>query len=264
MLQASRQVMTEMEGIFPRRYAGLLQLKGVGEYTAAAVASISGGEQVGVVDGNVVRVVSRLSGLDGDQGRKAFGKEIKQWMEKAMEGRDPGIFNQAVMEFGALQCTPAKPDCTHCPLQPHCIAFNENRVNELPPRPKRKAARERHLNFLRVSIAGEEGYYLFRQARGIWKGLYLLPYLESPEPLTAAALPSLLARELNLSPNAYKMEGEHRDIVHILTHQRILGRFFHLQIQLPFRDLHFPDLVYVPPAKSASYPMPRLMHKFLG
>lgn len=264
MLQAARQVMEEMEGEFPASYPALLRLKGVGEYTAAAVASIAGGEQVAVVDGNVVRVVSRLAGLDGDPGRTVFSKAIQAWMEKAMQGCDPGVFNQAVMEFGALQCTPLKPECRKCPLQQHCTAYSENRVDALPPRPKRKPPRERHLNFLRLTPEKEEGYYVFRQARGIWKGLYLFPYLESPERLPAAKLPELLARELNLEPHSYRVESVSTELVHILTHQRILGRFFHLRLKEDFEHPHFPNLAYVPPAEAASFPMPRLMYKYLG
>lgn len=264
MLQAAHQVMDEMKGAFPTAYSDLLRLKGVGEYTAAAVASIAASEQVAVVDGNVLRVVSRLAGIDGDPGRKSFVKIIRSWMEKAMQAGEPGTFNQAVMEFGALQCTPLKPECRECPLQKHCTAYSENRVDALPPRPKRKAPRERHLNFLRLTSEKEDGYYVFRQARGIWKGLYLLPYLESPERLPASELPALLSRELNLFPQSYHIEGAATDMVHILTHQRILGRFFHLRMQDPFTHTLFPNLVFVHPAEAASVPMPRLMHKYLG
>lgn len=263
MLQAARQVMEEMKGSFPRDYDSLLRLKGVGEYTAAAVASIAGGEQVSVVDGNVIRVVSRLAGIDGDPQRKAFRQEIHRWMEKAMLGLDPGVFNQAVMEFGALQCTPLSPSCGDCPLQQHCRAFQENRIDTLPPRPKRKSPRERHLSFLHISIEDEKGYYVFRQARGIWKGLYLFPCLETSEILEPADLPALLASELNLEDTVFRLEDKCMDMTHILTHQRIYGRFFHLHLKAPFQHPRFPDLVYVHATNGPAYPMPRLMHKYL-
>ncbi len=263
MLQAAQQVMDEMEGAFPSDYRNLLRLKGVGEYTAAAVASIAGGEPVAVVDGNVIRVVSRLAGMDGDPGSKIFRQKIRLWMEEAMVGLVPGDFNQAVMEFGALQCLPRNPICGNCPLQKYCRAYQEKRTDQLPSPKTRKAARERHLNFLVISQLEEPGFYVFRKDNSIWKGLYLFPFLETPSELAHHELPATLARELKLDFRDFLLEKTYTDLVHILTHQRILGRFFRLSLREPFHHPRFPGLHYIKASQGSSVPMPRMMHKYL-
>jgi A/G-specific adenine glycosylase len=164
--------------VFPTTYEGVLSLKGVGEYTAAAICSFSYDMPYAVVDGNVYRVLSRWLGIDtpidSTKGKKLFAEAASELMDK----HHPALYNQAVMEFGALQCTPASPDCTSCPLAESCAALQQGRVESLPVKAHKTKVTDRFFHYIYVRM----GAYTFinkRTGNDIWKNLYQFPLIET-------------------------------------------------------------------------------------
>ena len=180
---AARQIV-EMGG-FPTTLEGIKSLKGVGDYTAAAIGSIAFGLPAAVVDGNVYRVLSRHFGIstpiNSTEGKKEFALLAQSLLPK-----DSSAYNQAIMDFGAIQCTPSSPNCSSCPLIESCIAFREGRVNELPVKLKTLKVKERRLTYVYLRFQGETAIH--RRGEGdIWQGLYE-PLLVDAAPLGAVLL----------------------------------------------------------------------------
>ena len=163
MHRTAQQVVAEYGGHFPATYADLLKLRGMGPYTAAAIASFAFDEAVAVLDGNVFRVLARVFGLHSDIAAPARARNFRPWPTSTCRAAAPADFNQAIMEFGAIQCTPAKPDCLFCPLQSQCWAFQHGQVALLPVKSKAKAARTRYFHYF-VLRHGEQ-LYLKERAR---------------------------------------------------------------------------------------------------
>ena len=224
--EAARQVAAA--GHFPDNYRDIRRLKGVGDYTAAAIASFAFAQPVAVVDGNVYRVLSRHFGIstpiNSTEGKKEFAALAQALMEELSEYSeysdysdysdhsdysDSSSYNQGLMDFGALQCTPANPACHACPLADSCIALHENRVGELPVKRKTLKVRERRMSYIYIRYNGETA--LHRRAAGdIWAGLYE-PLAYSPE---------------NLSLRSERMQCLKRNVRHVLTHRVIYADFY--------------------------------------
>jgi A/G-specific adenine glycosylase len=210
-------------GNFPENYAELLKLKGVGTYTAAAIASFAFEEPVAVVDGNVFRVLSRYFGIGTDITSTRGKKEFEQLANRIIPQERPGEFNQAIMEFGALQCVPKNPDCENCPLKISCFAYHKSMVGELPVKAKKLKIRERYFQYYHI-VCGEYTVVKKRAEGDIWQGLYDFPLEEGEEFLkNNSNLPQFLNHILNfgtldviIDEHIYK---------HILTHQRIFANF---------------------------------------
>lgn len=175
--EAARFIDTELNGCFPDNYDDIRKLKGVGDYTAAAIASFAFNMPYAVVDGNVYRVLSRFYGISTPIDSTRGKKEFHQFATELIPRDNPGIFNQAIMDFGAIQCIPAKPDCQLCPLKNKCSAFLEERVFLLPVKSKRMVRTNRYFHYLFI----KEDNYLFiskRNGNDIWKNLYEFPLIE--------------------------------------------------------------------------------------
>lgn len=221
LLAAARQVISEFGGKFPDTHAELSRLRGVGAYTAAAIASISFGRPEAVVDGNVYRVLARVFGLDlpidSTEGRKRF----QELATTLLDTTRPGDHNQAVMELGAVICTPHAPRCPECPLQDRCVAHATGRQSTLPVKAGRTKVRERH--FLYLHIGGADRVHLRkRTGRDIWQGLYEPPLFETPAPLTTTAIRALLRREFGPGWRTGPVEHSGRQV---LSHQHVHHRF---------------------------------------
>lgn len=221
-------VMAQYQGKFPNTYAELIKLKGIGEYTAAAIASFSTNEVKAVVDGNVFRLLSRYFGINipinSGKGKKLF----TELANELILAEQAGIYNQAVMEFGALQCKPQRPNCQDCPLQPSCEAYKTNKVAELPVKLKKQAVRDRYFNYLVL----RQNASLLMQKRGandIWQNLYEFPLLESTRPLSPAelVLDERFTQLFGFEPVFKKVHGP---VKHLLSHQRLHAQFFELEI----------------------------------
>lgn len=258
---AARQVVEESGGEFPRTAAGLRRLRGVGEYTAAAIASFAYGEAIAVVDGNVYRVLARLFGkatpIDSTAGRREFAALAHSLLDP---GR-PGDFNQAIMDFGALVCTPKNPDCGSCPFAADCRARLENRIDTLPAKAGKVRRRHRYFTYYVIT----DGHSLLidrRHGDDVWKGLYQLPVTES-----AAHAPAKTLREDEL-PWAIPPggSGTWRDLGsarQVLSHQTIHARFAELRLSALPGTGWPPGWKAVPLGNLDRYAFPRIVRRFL-
>jgi A/G-specific adenine glycosylase len=214
--QAANQIVSEYAGEFPSTYDELLTIKGIGPYTAAAIASICFNRHKAVVDGNVFRVLARLKGIDlpinSTSGRKRFQQEADALI---LQTDMPGDFNQAMMEFGAIHCTPKKPLCATCDFQQICVAYTTGAVEKLPVKQKAKPLRNRYLHYL-VAQTGEMIWIQQREQGDIWSHLFEFPLYESEKQINQ---PKKLALEIGLK--AQKPSRLAGPIKHILSHQRL-------------------------------------------
>lgn len=218
---AARQIMSGFAGVFPQTYQEVRSLKGVGDYTAAAVCSFAYNLPYAVVDGNVYRVLARLSDedtpFDTADGKKLFADLANRYLDT----RHPALYNQAIMELGALCCVPQSPDCGHCPVQVLCKAYARNTQSFLPVKAKKITVKDRYLNYI---IYNASGLTLLHQRTGqdIWKHLYEFPLMETDRLLTEDEMMATQPK------NAVLMQT--RDFVHQLTHQRLHARFFWIMV----------------------------------
>jgi len=224
----AKQVVTDFEGIFPDSYTGLLKLKGVGTYTAAAIASFAYKEKVAVVDGNVFRVLARYFGESEDIGSPAGKKTFESLANKLIPADNPDEFNQAIMEFGALQCTPKNPDCTICPLKSGCFARRHDLISALPVKEKKVKVRNRNFIYYHIKC-GDHILVKKRGVKDIWEGLHDFP-MEEVEDLTTYKVKdsNYLGGFQSLGADIlYEPEINYK---HILTHQRIFSTFVGVHI----------------------------------
>ena len=242
---AAQQVM-ELGG-FPQTFKELKTLKGVGDYTAAAIASIAFGEPVAVVDGNVYRVLSRYFGIDTPIDSTEGKKEFQALAQSLLPINEPADYNEAIMDFGATQCTQNSPHCSACPLCETCVAFREQRINELPVKSKKVKQRERHFTYLYIEYEGKIAIHQ-RGAGDIWQGLWEFPqaeYLTSSE------------------DSAWKTEAQllQKGVKHILTHQILLADIYLWQ---PTRRPQLPsEFIWIEKQDLENYALPRLIEILL-
>ena len=178
LLQTARHIAFDRNGVFPDKYGDIRSLKGVGDYTAAAIASFAFNLPYPVVDGNVYRVLSRYFALDAATDLSSSKKMFASLAGKLLDPDRPGAFNQAIMDFGALCCTPAQPDCGNCPLSQRCLALVKGTPADYPVRLKKTAKKERFFLFLIVR-RGDKTLVRKRTGKDIWKGLYEFPNIET-------------------------------------------------------------------------------------
>lgn len=223
---SAKYIVNELNGEFPTTYNELLKLKGVGDYTASAIASICFNEPTAVVDGNVYRVLSRYFGLDTAINSSAGIKEFKQLAQQLIDEENPGTHNQAIMEFGALMCKPNNPDCTICPLNNSCYAFSKNCVKDLPVKEKKAKIKTRHFNYIVVQSSDHKTKIVKRE-NGIWQNLYEFPLVETSNFMDEK---QLIEHEI-FKELFYNMETtvelfDKEVLVHKLTHQHIYAKFW--------------------------------------
>lgn len=242
MLETARALVRERDGRFPETYAGLLSLKGVGPYTAAAIASFAYGLPHAVVDGNVFRVLARVFGIetpsDSTEGKHLFA----EWARFLLPEEAPAAYNQAIMDFGALQCKPAQPNCSVCPFQSFCIALQTKKVDQLPVKAKKIAQRVRYFNYLNLSHGGK---ILLRKRtdKDIWQNLHDFPLFESEEPESSLEQVKNSAAWASLFPDGadVRFVRVSKPYSQKLTHQQIVARFweFDSESPLPEGDAYF-------------------------
>lgn len=230
MQTAAKTIVAQFQGEFPSSFVPLKQLKGIGPYTAAAVASFAFHEDVAVVDGNVMRVISRLNGIEEDITKPKTRKLIEAVAQNYLPEGQSYLFNQAIMELGALVCLPQKPKCDQCPLQLNCTAFKRGIQSQLPIKSKLKKRKERF--FAYFLLEDDCKFFLTKRPEGdIWQGLYE-PFsieLESmPEPDLAL---SHLQTCLKLYSSDFEVLAQTRIEKHILSHQELYASLFHLKLK---------------------------------
>ncbi len=255
MLVTARQIVREHGSMFPKTHEDILSLKGIGPYTAAAIASFAYGLPHAVVDGNVYRVLARYFGIS-DASDTSGGKKLFQKLaDSLLDREDPGGFNQAIMDLGATICTPALPKCEDCPLAARCIALRDGLVELLPVKSKKAKVRTRYFHYLMLH-SGDEVWLRLRDGKDIWKGLYE-PFLIETETLTTyqslrkhSVFPALAAGATQ------KDEGEFSQK---LSHQIIRSRFFSVHTDIR------PEIsggIWISKSAIREYPVPKLLVDF--
>jgi A/G-specific adenine glycosylase len=262
LLQAARQIMDGCRGVFPDTYEQILKLSGVGKYTAAAIASIAFGISVPVVDGNVKRVMSRLFGIESTGSR--LYREAEMLMEREMDPLRPGDFNQAVMEFGALQCVPAKPSCQRCIFNYACYAYTNNKVAALPVRESKALPRIRHFNYLVIGLPEivETLIMKKRTENDIWKNLYDFPLIETDHSAGILDLAET-SQWKSIFKNGFRLQHVTPGIRHQLTHRTIMAKFFLLDLSDAAKLIMQPGWERITLESLHHLPLPRLIERFI-
>ena len=223
--KTARIIITDFNGAFPNTYKSLLELKGVGPYTAAAIASFAFKEQVAVVDGNVYRVLARIFGIYEDIMLNTSKKTFSELAQRLIPKKDPDIYNQAIMEFGALYCTPANPDCPACIFNQICVANRTGDQSVLPVKSKAKAKQERYLYYFMIRC----GNAVLMKERGpndIWQGLYEFMLVESKTPLS---FNEVLKQAKGISKK--NITAEFGSPKHVLSHQILHAQFYTVEVE---------------------------------
>jgi A/G-specific adenine glycosylase len=249
----AKYVMENYNGIFPNSYEELLKLKGIGTYTAAAIASFSSNEAVAVLDGNVFRVLSRVFNVDYDISQNSSKKYFIELATKVLSKSKPDIHNQAIMEFGALQCVPKSPNCMACVFNDSCEAFKLKKVSELPVKSKKVKVTKRFLSYILVKDASENYEMNKRTENGIWKNLYEFPCIESESEIEETEI----LNQLNVK---YEIKNFHYfdsfDVLHKLSHQHLNIKFYSIEIENSIEKSYTFEAV-------KQLPVPIVLHNFI-
>lgn len=252
--KTAQYVAFELDGKFPDSYKGLLSLKGVGDYTAAAIASFSYNEAVPVVDGNVFRVLSRVFDIEADISQPASKKIFQELALELMPKDNPAIFNQAIMEFGALQCVPKNPDCTICVMNDGCLALKSNKVSQLPVKLKKTKVTNRFFNYL--VFEDDEGKSIIQQRtdKGIWHNLYEFPLIETAAETDMEVLSrEILNSKFVIKPIQSISEMNSKAQMHKLSHQNLNIKFWKIRVdglidngiaRLDLKTFPFPIVIF--------------------
>jgi A/G-specific adenine glycosylase len=251
--------MQEFNGGFPNNYNDILKLKGVGEYTAAAISSFAFDEAQAVIDGNVMRVLSRFFGvtdaIDSKEGKAQLVKLSKEHLNQ----KDPATHNQAIMEFGALQCTPVSPDCSNCPLAKGCFALANEMVGDLPWKEKKTVVKPMHIAYA-VFINEDRILMKQRKGEGIWEGLFDFPSIVSEAPIDTQQAAQQMLQTRDWKDTLLSEVSE--EVTHILSHRKIKARFFRINV------LHKPHNIqngekWLTKSELAEKGIPRLIENYL-
>lgn len=228
---AARTIMDTFGGQFPQNYTDILSLKGIGEYTAAAIASFVWDQPYPVVDGNVFRVLARLYAVDTPIDTGKGKKEFTQLAASVMNPRKAGLHNQAIMEFGALQCTPQSPDCSACPLIDMCLSYDKGEHLSYPVKQNKTKTRNRYFHYLHIVCNGKT-WLNRRSGNDIWKGLYEFPLIETEKETDFVSLQETPAfQRLFSDAGDINVSVERSNIKHVLSHQIIYATFYKIEIE---------------------------------
>ena len=255
--KTAQYIATELSGVFPETYSDLLKLKGVGTYTAAAIASFSYNEAVPVVDGNVFRVLARYFDMDTDIAQAAAKNEFAALAFELMPKDNPAIFNQAIMEFGALQCVPKSPNCGVCVFNESCAALQKNKVGQLPVKSKKLKVRNRYFNYLVFEDAQGNTLIQKRTDKGIWHNLYEFPVLETNKEedwdCVNEHVQEIYGKE---NPKAIIYEYNPKSILHKLSHQHLHIKFWNVQVKETLN-------IGIDMETLRNFPFPIVIHNFI-
>ncbi len=247
---SAKYIAKDLDGKFPSTYEEIKKLKGVGDYTASAISSICFNESQAVVDGNVYRVLSRYFGIKTPINSSAGIKEFKELAQTLIDPKQPGSYNQAIMDFGALHCKPQNPLCETCPLNDSCIALAKKTIKQLPVKEQKIKIRKRYFNYL-VFISDDNKTMLSeRKGKGIWQGLYEFPLIETEKGISKEELSVQISEKENI------VLFNENEIVHKLSHQHLYTKFWIVKKDV----LHENQISWNSIKK---YPVPILIANFL-
>ena len=258
LIATARYIADELDGIFPKTYEALVQLKGVGPYTAAAIASFAYHLPYAVVDGNVFRVLSRVFGIetpiDTTEGKKQFGALAQQLLPP----KSAAAYNQAIMDFGATVCKPV-PECTHCFFNKHCAAFLHNQQQHLPVRSKQKVVKERWFHYA-VLRCGDQYAIHQRTEKDIWPYLFEFVLFETTGPQPLEAVLAMLKKQYGLGKKEYIQVAPQPGLTQKLSHQTVHFSFIELSLHQP---VALPDFRCVDKSQLAGFPFPKTLQRYI-
>lgn len=244
---SAKYIVNELKGEFPSDFKSILQLKGVGKYTASAIASFAYGLPCAVVDGNVYRVLSRVFGIDTPIDSTQGQKQFQELADELIDEKNPAEYNQAIMEFGAIQCVPA-PDCMKCVFQLECEAKKLDTIKLLPVKSKKIKQTKRYFHFL-VDSSNDFIYIEKREGKGIWQNMYQFPLFES-----SSIKPPIEFSKLEIIDKS-------KTIKHILSHQQIFAQFYTIDFsQIEIEN----NWIKISRKQLSDFPFPRLIDRFLN
>jgi len=254
---SAKHIAADRNGEFPNTYSEIIKLKGVGDYTASALASICFHEPTAVVDGNVYRVLSRYFGIKTPINSTEGIKEFKKLATTLIDHEHPGDYNQALMEFGAIQCKPKNPDCNVCPFNTSCVALQNDLVDQLPVKLQKTKVTKKHFNFLVLMSSNGRTLFEKRTKKGIWQNLYQFPLIETKGELTADTFKNnpQIEAYFKALPFEYSLFNS-KQLVHKLSHQHLYTKFWIIEVDtLPKEG--------IPISEVKSFPTPILISNFI-
>jgi A/G-specific adenine glycosylase len=253
----AKEIAFDRDGKFPATYLELLKLKGVGNYTAAAIASFAYNEVVPVVDGNVYRVLARYFDIATNIASSGAQKQFFELAQELISKKNPALFNQAIMEFGALQCVPKNPNCSVCIFNESCAALQKKKVNQLPVKLKKTKVTKRYLNYIVVSDENENTIIQQRTEKGIWQNLYEFPVIESEKEESFETIASQLH-------NGFFEDNEIIDL-HEINQTSILHKLSHQHLFIKFWKANLLGIIKngIAPEKAIQLPFPIVIYKFI-
>ena len=252
--KCARQVVEQHGGQFPADFEQLKQLQGIGNYTAAAIASIAFNLPYAVVDGNVYRVLARLYDIDTpiniNEGQTLFARLADELLNR----EQPGLHNQAMMEFGALHCTPKNPNCLLCPLQAQCLAFAHQTVMQRPVKLQKVKVTTRYFNYLVIRI--KDSVYLHkRSGNDIWRNLYDFPCIESEQPLSVEEVVATEQFQQLIENKPFTIVKASPIFTHKLTHRTIQAQFIEIKLEKKLLRIETKDLFLTPEMDLGTFPI---------
>ncbi len=260
--EAAKSIVHDHDSVFPVKYDDIRRLKGVGDYSAGAIASIAFNQPHPVIDGNVMRVVARYKGIKEPVSYAPGKKQVREFLEHQLDPERPGIFNQAVMELGALVCKPARPLCERCPLSEKCVACRKRLTSELPLVKKPVRVAKRYFHYLIIYSRNNPDLSVWinkRKGNDIWKNLYDFPLIETETETNDEQFLELKSWKKISGKYPLTIEQSINFPRYLLSHRELFARFLIIHsdeyfnndyIRIPFMDIH-------------NYPVPRLIEKFL-
>ena len=258
LYSTAKFIANELNGEFPSSYQDLIKLKGVGDYTASAIASICFNEASAVVDGNVYRVLSRYYGIETPINSGQGIKEFKKIAQALIDDHNPGDHNQAIMEFGARHCKPQNPECTSCIFNNSCVSLQKGMVPLLPIKLKKNKIKKVYFNYIVILTKDSKTIFEKRTGKGIWENLYQFPLIESVRDLSMSKL--IEQNEFKQLSALYGIKTIvlYNDVIkiHKLSHRQIHTRFWIAESSIIPKSA-------IPIAQIFSYPVPKLIHSFI-
>jgi len=259
---SAKYIMEELNGNFPDNFKGISSLKGVGSYTAGAIASIAFNLPYHAIDGNVKRIISRIFGIKEDVNSRIGIQQIESSLNKIMDEKEPGKFNQALMDVGSMICTPKNPDCANCILISKCVAYKSNVVNDLPITYKKIKIRKRF--FIYFLILQESNVLIRRRKEeDIWKGLFEFPLMEFKIMPEKEKWLIEFKKTFHLNNPSIEVSKISPIFKHNLSHQKIEAQFIHIKISDLKEFSNKFDLNLVAIKNLKTFPFPRLTEKYI-
>ena len=223
----AKDIVNNFGGEFPKDYNKVLKLKGIGVYTAAAITSFAFDMPYAVVDGNVIRVLSRVFGISIPFDTSAGKKQFQQLAQELLIVKKAAIYNQAIMEFGAIKCKPKSPCCSSCHLQDSCVAYATNSVTQLPVKSKKIKVKDRFLHYL--LIEQKDDIFFGKRKSGIWTGLYEFPFLEFTRKINEKQVMQSNDWQKIFLNSTFDVKSVSYEFIHVLSHQKIHAQFWRIK-----------------------------------